>query len=968
MVRESILADCAILLGNLMAVEFRLLGGVEARDGERLIDIGHARQRSVLAGLLVDANRVVSAEQLADRVWGGRRTPAHPMSALQTYISLLRRSVAVNRQAEADGQAVRAGQVAIVRQGSGYKMTVDPDTVDLHRFRRLVGQARAASDDEASFLLEEALALWCGEPFAGLDTSWVNAMRTSLAAQRLAVQLDLVDVQLRRGQHAAVAGELAGLTADHPLDERLAGQYMTALYGSGRQDGALARYQEIRGRLADVLGCDPGPPLQRLHQRILAADPALTGSPAPAPTPAAGPARGQALTVVPRQLPADVPGFTGRAAYLAELDRLLLPDVASDGMPITAVMGAPGVGKTSLAVHWAHRIADRFPDGQLYVNLRGFDPEGLVMDPAEAVRVFLEALGVLPGQLPSSPDAQAAMYRSLLSGRRVLVMLDNARDSRQVRSLLPGTSACLVVVTSRNQLSDLVADGARPLSLGLLPAREAGILLTRRLGEERMSAEPPAVEEIIAQCAGLPLALAIVAAKAAITPGLPLSRLAAELRDRLAVLAGETSDTGVRAVFSWSYRALSPAAARLFRLLGLHPGPDISVPAASALGDLDSPETRRLLAVLTEGNLLEEPLPGRYRFHDLIRAYAAEQAAADETPGSRAETASRLLAWYLSTAVEAGRVLSPGHRHIPLNAARQLREPLTFEDYEEALAWCDAEQASMVACVRFAAEAGHDNYAWQLPVASWSYFVLRKPWADWLACARIALGAARRCGDRFAEAWVLNGFGLAYAGRQPAEAIDCYREAFRIRYEIGDRLGESAVLTNLGAAYWAIGKFAEGLDCFQRALAINRDIENRYSQVISLNNLGEAYHELGRFAEALPCHQEALSLSREENYRMSETVALHNLGGTYRAIGRLDDADDCLRQALSLRQQTGDRHGEALTLCELGDLLQETDRLAEARRHWQLALTIVTDLDSPETADVRRRLETGTTGPFGKKI
>jgi hypothetical protein len=605
------------------------------------------------------------------------------------------------------------------------------------------------------------------------------------------------------------------MVAEHPLDERLAGQYMAALYGSGRQAEALAYYQQIRRRLANKLGSDPGPPLQRLHQRILNGDPAL----AIAPAAGNGASQEAAFPFPPRQLPADVPGFTGRVRHLAELDRLLAMSAGRPGEPgrpgerrqpsrsaemvIAVVTGAPGMGKTALAVHWGQRVAGRFPDGQLYVDLRGLNPDGLVMEPSEAVRGLLESLGVPGHRLPATLDAQTAMYRSLLSGRRVLVVLDNARDTRQVRWLLPGTPTCLVVVTSRNQLSDLVADGARPLALGVLPAAEARALLTRRLGTGRVSAEPRSAEKIIARCAGLPLALAIVGARAIIHPRLPLSALAAELRDQLAALAGESPATSVRAVFSWSYKALSPDAARLFRLLSLHPGPDIGAEAIAALSALDRTQTRQLLTELIQAHLLEEPLPGRYRFHDLIRAFAAEQAQADEAPANRTGATERLLAWYLNTAAEAGRHLMPGHRQLELGPVPPGCQPLAFAGYEQALVWCDAEHPSVVACVRLAEETGHDDVAWKLPVASWSFFILRKPRADWIACARIALGAARRGGDRFGEAWVLNGLGLAYADRQPAEAIECFRQALRVRHELADRLGVAAVLNNLGAAHRA---------------------------------------------------------------------------------------------------------------------------------------------------------------------
>ena len=948
-----------------MTMEFCLLGGIEVHDGDRLVDVGHARQQCVLAALLFDANRVVPIGQLVERVWGGRRLPASPAGALQTYISLLRRSVATD------------GKVAIVWEAAGYKIVVDVEDVDLHRFRRLADMGRAVGgDDERAALFEEALGLWRGEPFAGLDTPWMSSMRATLAMQRLAVQQDLIDVQLRRGRHTTIVADLAGLVARHPFDERLAGQYMAALYGSGRQAEALACYQQVRRQLADELGSDPGLPLQRLHQRILNGDPALSIAFAEeAPN---GTFPGATLPFVPRQLPADVPGFTGRVPHLAELDRLLALSAGRPGEPgpsgepgqsgrsaemiIAVVMGGPGVGKTALAVHWGQRVADRFPDGQLDVDLRGFSPDGLVMEPAEALRGILESLGV-PGQrLPASLDAQAAMYRSLLSGRRVLVVLDNARDTRQVRWLLPGTPTCLVVVTSRGQLSGLVADGARPLALDALSADEARALLARRLGIDRVSAEPRSAEQIVARCAGLPLALAIVAARAVIHPRIALRTLAAELDDQLAALTGESPATSVRAVFSWSYRALDPAQARLFRLLSLHPGPDTGAEAAAAVSTLDQPQAGQLLAALTRAHLLEEPLPGRYRFHDLIRTFAAEQAQADETPADRAEATGRLLAWYLHTAAEAGRHLTPGHRQIELGPVPPGCQPLTFADYEQALAWCDAEHPSVVACVRLAGESGQDDVAWKLPVASWSFFVLRKPWADWIACARIALGGARRTGDRFGEAWVLNGLGLAYAGRQPAQAVDCFQQALRVRYEIADRVGAAAVLNNLGAAHWTLRRFDDGLDCFQQALAIARETGNQYSEVIALNNVGEAFHKLGRVTDAIPRHQEALTLAREMGYQMSEAVALNNLGESYHAVGRLDGARDCFRQALAVRQRIGDRHGEAHTLRELGNLLTHAGQPAEARRTWQQALAILDELGAPGAAELRLRLDQAEAG------
>jgi NB-ARC domain/Bacterial transcriptional activator domain len=434
---------------------------------------------------------------------------------------------------------------------------------------------------------------------------------------------------------------------------------MRALHVAGRSAEALERYAATRQLLAEELGTDPGPQLQRLHQSILRGDvltPSATTTRAP---------------VVPAQLPFGVAGFTGRIDQLARLDTLLRELAhGPTAVVISAVSGTAGVGKTALAVHWAHRVADRFPDGQLYVNLRGFDAGGQVMDPAEAVRRFLDALGVPAERIPVDLDAQAALYRSLLAGRRMLVVLDNARTTAQVRPLLPGARTCLVLVTSRNQLSGLVAaDGAHPIILDLLTLDEAWELLARRLGSDRTTAEPDAVAEIITACARLPLALAIVGARAATHPHLPLHTLAGELRDsgdRLGTLTTDDPTTDVRAVFSWSYHALTPDAARLFRLLGLHPGPDISIAATASLAALSLPQVRVLLAELAGANLLVERTPNRYSLHDLLRAYAGDLAHTHDSDQQRHATTHRMLDHYLHTAHTAARQLYPARDPLPI--------------------------------------------------------------------------------------------------------------------------------------------------------------------------------------------------------------------------------------------------------------------------------------------------------------
>ena len=602
-------------MGEAVA-EFHLLGPVEVRLGDRLVDVGPARQRGVLTVLLLAANRRVSTDQLVERVWGDRRLPDHPRNVVQTYVSLLRRALAA------------VGDVAIVRQSSGYMINVDERLVDVHEFRGLVGPARAADkDSDALSLFERALGLWRGEALDALDTPWLNGVRVALEKERLAAERDATDIQLLQGRHSALLARLSGWAEEYPLDERLAGQLMLALFRSGRQADALRLYQQVRERLATELGADPGRALQQLHQQILADDPALAVASAQrddAAWAAVGAAVGKAT--VPRQLPAAIPHFTGRADELKALTALA---GQADGIRGTVVVsGTAGIGKTALAVHWGQRAVESFPDGQLDVNLRGVDRTGTAMRAGAALRGFLAALGVPPARTPADPGAQAGLYRSLLADRRMLVLLDNARDAEQVRPLIPGAGGCLVLVTSRERLTGLVAvEGARPLVLDLLTPGDARDLLARRLGAERVGVEPDAVDTLIGLCARLPLALNIAAARLVADPSFSVAALVRQLRDApgsLAALDAGDAAADVRAVFSWSYNALGDRAARMFRLLGVHPGPDITAPAAARLAATGGDEARAALNELAAAHLLTEHVPGRYVFHDLLRAYAVE--------------------------------------------------------------------------------------------------------------------------------------------------------------------------------------------------------------------------------------------------------------------------------------------------------------------------------------------------------
>jgi DNA-binding SARP family transcriptional activator len=607
-----------------MATEFRLLGDIEVHVDGRIVDIGHARRRCVLAVLLAGANRVLSADELIGRVWGQRGLPGDPRNTLHTYISLLRRLLAA------------AGDVNITLQAGGYKLAADATSIDMHRFGALIRQARGSDDDaHAAALLQEALGLWRGDPFARLDTPWINSARAALAAQRHTAQLELADAQLRLGQHAVVVARMSGLIAAYPLDEELAGQYMTALYRSGRRSDALAHYQLIRQRLAGELGTEPGPALRLVREQVRRADQSLGGQPS------GGSPALEAPREAPRQLPMDVVNFVGHDLQLAKLDRLLTSAASlrkgrqfADGKAATAlavIYGLPGAGKTSLAVHWAHQVAQQFPDGQLYVNLHGYDP-GPPVTAEEALGGFLRALGVPRHDIPAGPAERAAMFRSLLASRQMLLLLDNASRIGQVRPLLPGNPACVTVVTSRSWLTGLGArDGALCMDIGPLSQQEAVGLLRGLIGP-RPDASPALLAALAEQCGGLPLALRMAAELAPARLAIPLAQLAADLADpqrRLDVLEeAEDPQSSLRAVFSWSVRQLDPATRAVFLAAGLHPGADISAHEAAALAGITVGLAGQALDRLSRASLIRDTAPGRYAMHDLLRAYARELATA----------------------------------------------------------------------------------------------------------------------------------------------------------------------------------------------------------------------------------------------------------------------------------------------------------------------------------------------------
>jgi tetratricopeptide (TPR) repeat protein/transcriptional regulator with XRE-family HTH domain len=660
----------------------------------------------------------------------------------------------------------------------------------------------------------------------------------------------------------------------------------------------------------------------------------------------------------PAQLPADVAGFTGRQPELQCLDGALAvavrqPAESEDaraqpaGPRIAVVSGTAGVGKSALAVHWAHRVASQFPDGQLYVNLRGFDPGGQVMDPAAAIRGFLDALGVPAPRIPAGLDAQAALYRSLIADKHMLVVADNARDEQQIRPLLPGTPAAAVLATSRSQLTGLIAvEGACPIALDQLSAIEARDLLARRLGRERTGAEPKAVDQIIEACARLPLALAIAASRAQQT-SFPLTTLAAELDaadQRLDALDTGEPTSQVRAVISWSYATLSAPAARLFRLLGLHPGPDTTAPATANLADLALPVARRLLTELARANLLTEHTAGRYSFHDLLRAYASEQARHNETEQERRDALTRLFDYFLAGAGASMDALFPAWKHQRPSAPASARPVPRMPTPATARDWLDAEWPTLVATTTHARDHGWPGHAIRLASTLYRYLDVGGHHPDARTVCGAALDAARQTGDLASQAELLRYLGYFDNGQPPHQlAADEFRSALRLYQEIGDRVGQARTQMELGCAEFAQGRVQESSTWIRQALAIFREAGDQHYEAGALSNLGIVALRQGRPERAADYQREALAVFRELGDRFGEAIALQNLGEAMCRLGRHRQAEDRLGRALAAFREIGSRSGEADSMQKLGNVFREQGRYGQALTLHRRALTIFRD-------------------------
>ncbi|MET8151269.1 tetratricopeptide repeat protein [Actinoplanes sp. NPDC049668] len=912
--------------------DLRILGPVELLVDGRRLDLGPAKQRAVLAALAVDAGRTVPVDVLIDRIWD-ENPPRTVRNALHTHVLRLRRSL------ETLGDAAR-----LEFRDGGYALCVEPELLDLLRFRRLVARSRGATQSrgQTADLLREALGLWHGQPLAGLRGEWAARVRDECEQQRLSATLALATIELELGTPpGAVADLVRPLLEAHPLDESLAAVLIRALRADGRQSEAQACYRRIRQRLRDELGAAPGTELETAHQ-------------------AAAPRRPAAEAHVPRQLPLDVRGFTGREAELSTLDEFL--DEA-EGTVVAVVSGTAGVGKSTLAVHWAHEVRDRFPDGQLHVNLRGFDPAGPPAAPTEVLRGFLEALGVPAQRIPGDVSAQAALFRSRLTDRRMLILLDNAADAAQVRPLLPGGAGCLALVTSRASLSGLIAaEGARPLRLDTMSGAEGRELLARRVGEHRIKDDPDAVDRILTACAGLPLALAITAARAATHPNFSLGTLAAELteaRHRLDALADSDPATDVRAVFSWSYRTLDPAGARLFRLLGLLPGPDAGINAVASLAGLRTDEVRPLLARLIQANLLAEQPAGRYGCHDLLRAYARELTDRIDPEADRRAATHRVLDFYLHTALAGDRLLYPNRSQLrdrpdPM-AVGVTPEPLA--DMAAALAWFAREQRPLRAVVDLAGATGFDNHSFLLPWALATFFAREWNERDWIACLDVALAVAEGSDDPVRLARVHYRLGHAHGelGR-PEPSHRHLTLALELLDDHDDAEERAVVHLNLGATARSLGRYDEALEQAQLALEGYQAQGFRPGEASALNNLGWCHVTMGNYAVALEYCERAVAIQEEVGNWPGAAHSWDSVGYVHHHLGAYAAALTCYRRSRELFREQGDRRFEAVILTHLGDTHLAAGDPAPAHDAWRQALDIYEEIDHPDSAEIRAKL------------
>lgn len=944
---------------------FAVLSGLAVRHGDTWLPPPAPKPRAVLAALLLRPNEVVSAGGLAETLWASEPPPT-AAAALQNHVMRLRR------------QLGRCAGARIRTVPPGYRADVCDGELDLQRFTGLRDSGRACALrgawTQASGELGEALKLFGHGPvLAEVDAPGLALTEVPrLAELRLQTLEWRIDAELFLGRHEEIIAELRQITSGHPFRERFHEQLMLALFRSGRQAEALAAYRAARQCITDELGLEPGRALQQLHQQIIAADPALydrAGPPLWADPAGRAPRRPAGAAAASRvaQLPADVADFTGRAGQGADLAEWITQPGARPGhLRIAAVTGPGGVGKTALVIHVAHGVSEQFPDGQLHADLRGGD--AYPADSGEILARFLRDLGAERPGIPGGPGADEELegaYRSLLSGRRMLIVLDNARDDRQVRPLLPGTADCAVLVTSRARLAGL--DGARVLELGMMDEADALALLRRVIGPDRVAAEPQAAREVLRACAGLPLAIRIAASRLASRPAWSLRSFADRLADQRGRLDElRSGDRAVRGSFAVSYAGLPrPVSrhdidpARAFRVLGTWTGPSLSLQSAAAMLGRTPRAAAKCVEELVDAHLIEAAGPDRYCFHDLLRVYASERAVAEDGPGTLSKSRDRLLTWYLDTTIVAIHAITARRSNLPAVPAAGRRPTSQFRSPAAALSWLDSERENLIAAAsEAAAVSGQATAAWQLPVFLHVYFDLRGHFADWIATHETGLNAARRAGDRVGQAWTLSSLAAALILlERPAEAVRHLRRAASLHREAGQDNGHANSLNSLGISSAQLGDTGRSIRYLQRALVMRRRTGDQHGQAMTLANLAMAHRQGAQLAVALGYAEQAVLVAKQAGDERLLGNSLTVLGDLLRAAGRLDEAIDVLGQAVSIEHETGTRLYTAEAFSYLGRAYAERGQADQARDAWATALTLYGPLNDSYAARVRSSLE-----------
>jgi DNA-binding SARP family transcriptional activator/tetratricopeptide (TPR) repeat protein len=912
----------------------RVLGPLAAWRRGVSADLGPARQRAVLGLLAVRPDVALHRDAIVEALWDGE-PPESAIKMVQGYVGRLRRQLDPGRSPDdRDGILVSAG--------TRYQLHAEAGQLDVIAFHRLAGRAQVARRRgevaAACELYAQALSMWQGMPLEDLDLLSGHPAVTGLVRRHSEVVTDFAETAIGAGLPDRVLPHLQALADSDPLDERAHAWLMLALAGTGQQAAALTVYDRSRRRLDERLGIGPSAELVRAHERVLRQEVPVARS-------------GQTLAVagvrpVVYQLPGDVHAFTGRTDELAALDRVLAAGQPRDTpVPVIIVVsGTAGVGKTALAVHWARRLMDRFPDGQLFADLRGYDPDRQPVPAAEVVAGFLRALGLADPEIPADIGERTAAFRSMLTGRQMLIVLDNASSADQIHGLLPGSPSCVVVVTSRDRLAGIVArHGALPFEIDVLPTADA-VALLRVLVGDRVDAEPDAANTLAAQCARLPLALRVAAELAVASPAVPLRALAHELDDeqrRLEYLdAGGDPRTMVRSVFSWSFRHLPAAAARSFRLLGLHPGPDLDLYASMALTDTTPDQARATLDILTTAHLIRRSGDDRYGIHDLLRAYAVSLPT---DPGEPWSAMTRLLDYYLATAASAMEALAPAERN-RRPAAPEAGSSPSVSDPERARAWLDAERAALVAAIRHATQHGWPHHATRLAATLSRYLVTGGHNAEATTIYENALEAARRAGDRAAQATAMvNLAEVRWRLGQPGQE-ESSGQALAVFREIGDGVGEARAHGNLALLCWRRGKYAEASRHYELALALFCEIGDRAGEARALDNLGAICCRQGRYEQAASQHRQALAIFREIGDPIGQARALANLGCVRTRQHLREQAVGCLEDSLRLSRQNGDRAGEAEALSHLGAVHLSDGHTRQAEENYRQAIALFREI------------------------